>query len=85
MIKEAGNAIKNVKFNLGKKPEEASEIIKFLNFKNKHELEELGIYDRTQTILEVKKVISKRNMMLHPEIKCKIMELAVNMFLNKFE
>ena len=55
LVKEDGDAIQKVKADLGKKPEEASEIIKFLNSKNKYELEELGIADRTETILEVKR------------------------------
>ena len=38
-------------------PEEASRIIQFLNSKNKYELQELDIADRTDTILEVKKVL----------------------------
>ena len=47
MVKEAGLAIHKVKEDFGKKPEESTEIIKFLNSKNKQELEELGISDRT--------------------------------------
>ena len=35
LIKEASNAIQKVKEDLGKKPDEATEIIKFLNSKNK--------------------------------------------------
>ena len=38
LIKEASDAIQKVKEELGKKPEEATEIIKFLNSKNKQEL-----------------------------------------------
>ena len=85
LVTEAGEAIHKFKTNLGKKPKEASEIIKFPNSKNKYELEELGIADRTETILEVKKVISKRNLMIQLEEKCQTMELAVNRFLNKFD
>ena len=39
LIKEASGAIKKVKEELGKKLEETTEIIKFLNSKNKQELE----------------------------------------------
>jgi len=64
LVKEASEAIQMVKADLGEKPEEASKIIKFINSKNKYELEELGMTDRIETILEVKKVISKRNLMI---------------------
>ena len=68
-------AIHKVKEELGKKPEEANEIIKYLNSKNKQELEEIGISDRTETILEVRKVISKRNLMVQLEDKCQTWSL----------
>ena len=70
MIKEASEANQKVKEELEKKLEEATEIIKFLNSKNKHELEEIGISGRIETILEVKKVLSKRNLMTQLEDKC---------------
>ena len=44
---------------LGNMPEEANELIQFLNTKNKYQLEELGIQDRTGTILEVKRFLLK--------------------------
>ena len=52
---------------------------------NKYELEELGITDRTGTILEVKKVITKRNLMMQLEDKCQTMELAIGRFMVKFD
>lgn len=67
LIKATVEAIQKIKKELSKKPEEANEIIKFLNSKNKQELEEIGISDRTYTILEVRKVISKRNLMIQLE------------------
>ena len=78
LINEASDAIQKVKTNLGKKPEEASKIIKFLDSKNKYELEELGIADRKESILKVRKVISKRNIMLQLEEKCQTLELTMN-------
>lgn len=66
-------------------PEEASRIIQFLNSKNKYELQELGIADITGTILEVKKVITKRNFMTQLEDKCQTMELAIGRFMVKFD
>jgi hypothetical protein len=49
---------------LGENPIEATEIIRFLNSKTKEELEALEIEDRTETILEVKKVLTKKGLML---------------------
>jgi len=37
-VKEAGGAIQKIKEDVGKKLEEASEIIQFLNYKNKYKL-----------------------------------------------
>ena len=45
-------------------PETTSDIIKFLNSKYDYELEELRINDKTATILEVKKIITKKNLTL---------------------
>lgn len=56
MIQKITATIVQVRENLGDMPSEASNIIKFLNSKTDYELEELGISDKTTTILEVKKV-----------------------------
>ena len=66
-------------------PEEATRIIHFLNSKNNYELQELEILDRTCIILEVRKVMTKRNLMLNLEDKCQNMQLAVDWFMAKFE
>ena len=66
-------------------PKEASRIIQLLNSKNKYELQELDIADRTSTILEMKKVITKRNLMMQLEDKCQTMELAIDRFMVKFD
>jgi len=84
LVKEAGDAIQRVRAELGNKLEEASRIIQFLNSKNKYELQELGITDITETILEVEKVIIKRNLMIQLEEKCQTMELAIARFMVKF-
>jgi len=65
--------------------EEAVRIIQFLNSKNKYEIQELDIPDRTDTILEVKRVLAKRNLMLNLEDKYQTMQLAVDRFMTKFE
>lgn len=46
--------IKQIKVDSGQRPREATTIVKFLNYKSREELHELGIQDRTKTILEVK-------------------------------
>ena len=51
-------------------PEEATRIFQFLNSKNKYELQELDIADRSGTILEVKKVLTKRNLMMNLKDEC---------------
>ena len=84
LIKEASESIQKVKEELGKKPKEATEIIKFLNSKNKQELEEIGISDKNETILEVRKVISNRNIMTQLEDRCQNMDLAISIFMVKF-
>jgi len=66
-------------------PIEASNIIIFLNSKSKYELEELGISERTATILEVNKVLTKRNLIDQLEERCETLELQVNKFANKIE
>jgi len=66
-------------------PEEVAKIIQFLNTKNKYELQKLEIEDKTETILEVKKVLSKRNLMQNLEDKCQNMQLAIDRFMAKFQ
>jgi len=70
---------------LGEIPAEATEIIKFLNSKTKEELEELKIEYRTETILEVKRVLTKRGLMLHLEEKVETMDAGVQIHFSKIE
>ena len=85
MIKKAIEAIQKVKVELGDMPEEATRIIHFLNSKNKYELQELEIPNRTCTVFEVRKVLTKRNLMLNLEDKCQTMQLAIDKFMVKFK
>jgi hypothetical protein len=64
LIQRSTNVIDKIIGELGERPTEVNEIIKFLNYKTKEELEALEIEDRTKTILEVKKVLTKRGLML---------------------
>jgi len=49
LLERAKESIEKIKEELGKKPSQASNIIKFLNKKRREELEELGIEDRIST------------------------------------
>jgi len=59
-----------VKQKLGDKPEDANRLIHFLNNKNSYEFHEVNIEDKTMTILEIRKVLSKWIIMLNLEEKC---------------
>ena len=66
-------------------PAEATKIIKFLNSKTREELEELRIEDRSETILEVKRVLTKRGLMIQLEEKVQAMDIGVQRFFSKIE
>lgn len=70
---------------MGDKPEDANRLIHFLNSKNRYELQELNIEDRIETILEITKVLSKRILMLNLEEKCHNMQVAIDIFMAKFQ
>lgn len=59
--KEAIAYVKNV---LGSNPGRAHALIRVLNSKTKYELEEYDIEDRIETILEVRRILTKNNFML---------------------
>ena len=63
LLQAAREEIQKTKDELETKPKEALELIKFLNTKNKQEFDEIEITDRTETILEVRKIFSKKNLM----------------------
>jgi hypothetical protein len=60
LVQRSKQAIEKIRVELGDRPTQANDIIKFLNSKTREELEELKIEDRTETILEVKRVLTKR-------------------------
>jgi molecular chaperone DnaK (HSP70) len=64
LVQRSKQAIEKIRIELRDMPTQANEIIKFLNSKTREELEELKIEDRTETILEVKRVLTKRGLML---------------------
>jgi hypothetical protein len=66
-------------------PTQANDIIKFLNSKTREELEKMKIEDRTETILEVKRVLTKRGLILQLKEKVQTMDLGVQRFFSKIE
>jgi hypothetical protein len=64
LVQKAREAIEKIKEELGEIPTEASELIIFLNSKNKGVRRIQKLKDRTETILEIKKVLTKKGLML---------------------
>lgn len=60
------------------KPSKATDVIKVLNSKNKEEIEDINISKRTTTILEIKKVLQKRNLIIQLETKCQTLDIFVD-------
>jgi hypothetical protein len=85
LVQKAIEAIEKIREELGEIPIEATELIKFLNSKNKHELEALEIEDMTNTILEVNKVLTKKGLMLQLKEKAQVMDIGVQRFFSKIE
>lgn len=54
--------ISSTNLKLGDMPTKTNIIIKFLNSRNRYDLEELGVASKTKTILQVEKVLTKKNM-----------------------
>jgi hypothetical protein len=75
LVLRSRQAIDKIRGELGEMPTEANEIIKFLNSKTKEELEDLKVEDRMETILEVKRVLTKRGLMLQLEEKAQNIEV----------
>ena len=77
--------MEKIRTELGDMPAQANEIVRFLNSKTREELEELKIEDRTETILEVKRVMTKRGLMLQLEEKIQVMDQGVQKFFHKID
>jgi hypothetical protein len=85
LLERSKQAVEKIRMELGDMPAQANEIIRFLNSKTREELEELKIEDRTETILEVKRVLTKRGLMLQLEEKIQVMDQGVQKFFNKID
>lgn len=64
--------------------EQDNMLIHLLNNKTKEQLEKLGILDRTDTILEIKRVLTKRTLMQNLERRCQDTQVEINSFMEKF-
>lgn len=85
IVKAAQEENQRTKAELGKIPKEANRLIHFLNTRNKEQLEELGINDRIETILEIKRVLTKKTLMQNLERRCHDMWAKINYFMEKFD
>jgi hypothetical protein len=85
LVQRSQQAIEKIRIELGDMPTQENEIIRFLNSKNREELEELKIEDRTETIIEVKRVLTKISLMLQLEEKVQVMDQGVQRFFNKID
>jgi len=75
--------VTDIKEELENKPREVPRIIKVLNSKSKEEIEDTSIEYRTYAILEARKVLTKRNLMLQLENKWKNIEVQIKRFHKK--
>jgi hypothetical protein len=85
LLERSKQAVEKIRTELGDMPAQANDIIRFLNSKTREELEELKIEDRTETILEVKRVLTKRSLMLQLEEKIQVMDQGVQRFFHKID
>jgi hypothetical protein len=85
LLERRKQVVEKIRTELGDMPTQDNEIIRFLNSKTREELEELKIEDRTETILEVKRVLTKRGLMLQLEEKIQVMDQGVQKFFHKID
>ena len=85
LVKLAIEEVESIREELGNRPEEANQLIQFLNTQTRHQLAELGIQDRTKTILEIKRVFTKRTLMQNLERRCSDMQEEIIAFRERFD
>jgi len=85
LVKIAQEEMNKTRHELRGKPEHAQQIIQFLNSRTKQQLALLGIEDRTGTVLEAKRVFTKRTFMQNLERKCTDILVDINVFREKFQ
>lgn len=69
---------------LGQMPKQENRLIHFLNTKTNEDLEALRITNRIGTILEIKRVLTKRTLMQNLERRCQDMQVEINSFIERF-
>lgn len=84
MVNAAHGEIQKVRDLLGQMPDQANRLIHFLNYRNREQLEQLGILDRTGTILDIKRVLTKKTLMQNLEKRCQDMQVEINSFMQRF-
>ena len=85
LVQRSRQSIDNIRGELGERPTEANEIIGFLNYKTREDLDALEIEDRRKNIPEVKKVLTKRGLMLQLEERVQGMDIGVQRFFSKMD
>lgn len=80
LIGAAQVEIQRTRASLGHMPKQANMVIHFLNTKTSEELVVVEITDRTSTILEIKRVLTKRTLMQNLERRCQDMQVEINSF-----
>lgn len=84
LVNVATEAIHKTGEELRENPQEANQLITLLSNKNMYQLDELGIEDRTGNIIEIKKILTKRNVMLNLEKECQSIQADIDRFMTKF-
>lgn len=80
LVQRVKPVVEKTKDAIKQKPGEAHKIIKMVNSKTRYELEEVQIQDKTCTIMEVKGILTKNNLMIQLENKCEELDLQVKIF-----
>lgn len=80
LLERSKRVIVEVKKDMGHNPGDATTLIKILNSKAREELEDYDIEDITESILEVRRVLTKRNLILQLENKCHNLEASIQKF-----
>ena len=83
LIKLAQFENQKARASLGNMPEIANRMIQVLNHRTGTQLAEMGIRNRTDTILLIKRVLTLRNYVQELDRKCQEMQTEVNEFIAK--
>jgi len=83
LIKLAQIENQKARASLGNMPEVANIMIQVLNYRTGTELAKMGIRNRIDTILLIKRVLTLRNYVQALDRKCQEMQIEVNEFITK--